>query len=157
MTDIFLMPDKWKIEVERDGDKARMIYEEWFYRKDIPKEQWDILIENTKTIVEGKSSVKVREWTNADDGMCVCIELEGDIKNIASGIVMEFLPLSKAGDISLSKIIECAIMGAIVIHESRDEAEKVVDRADESRDDIRKVVDRAREKFYESLGRSSMN
>jgi len=105
------MPDKWKIEVERDGDKARMIYEEWFHKKDLPKEQWDILIENTKKVVEGKSSVKVREWTNTDDEMHICIELEGNIKNIASGIAMEFLPLSRVGDMKLSEIIEYATMG----------------------------------------------
>jgi len=143
MTDILLMLDRWKIEIKREGNKARMVHEEWFYKKNLPKEHWDMIVENIKRVVSDVPNIKVREWTETDDEMHICIELEGNIKNIASGIAMEFLPLSKVRDIKLSEITEYATIGAVTVNtsekikieEQRDEAEKAVERLEKAREE----------------------
>ena len=116
MVDILLAPGKWKIEIERDGNKAKVVYEEWLRREGLSREQWYAVAENTKRVIANMlpDGIEVRELVETDDEMYICIELESDIESIASAIVMEFLPFSGIRNMSLSELVQYAIVGGVI-------------------------------------------
>jgi len=111
MADIFITPDEWNIKIEKKGNRAKMVCEEFFYRKGISKEQWNAIIDLNLS----RSSGNIRGMGRTDDEFYICLKFEEEFKDIATMIVREFLPYSEARDVTFSEVKQCAILGMPII------------------------------------------
>ena len=107
-----LVPDKWKISIDRSGDKAELYYEEWFNRpNELSEIEFRNAVEATARLMSANGFDVSVEFHN--DAAVVTLKYAGEISFIADCIVMEFLHLSNIGDARFGDLINAIIVASM--------------------------------------------
>ena len=123
-----LIPDAYNIFIDVQGTRANLEHRETYRRHNIDKEKFREIIENTKEAGANLGINVVVNWID-DDTVEMYFTLENvPFSQVADSMVMEFLPSSNVGKMSLGELL----------------AKMYILSAKEG-------VEIAREKFYEKL------
>ena len=106
-----IAPVKWNIEIERSSDdgKYRVRYVEVLERpSDTPPDKWEIAVRNSEMVLKKLGC----DYSIRSRGDVVEVEIhsEGDLSEIATAIVGEFIAFSSVADLKLRDLLALPLL-----------------------------------------------
>ena len=110
-----IAPVKWNIEIERSSDdgKYRVRYVEVLERPgDTPPDKWEIAVRNSEMVLKKLGcDYSIRsKGDSKGDVVEVEIHSEGDLSEIATAIVGEFIAFSSVADLKLRDLLALPLL-----------------------------------------------